>query len=166
MVQTETVTRQALQEFVKPVLFINKIDRLIRELRLGSEQIEKKLSQIINDFNTLIDVYADGEYRDAWKVSASKGSVAFGSALHRWGFTVPAISEQDLKFQNIVRFYEENGIDKLREILPVHKAIFDMIVYRLPNPIEAQKYRIEKIWGGDINSRLGQAMVNCDSHGP
>jgi len=166
MVQTETVTRQALQEFVKPVLFINKIDRLIRELRLGSEQIEKKLSQIINDFNTLIDMYADKEYRDAWKVSASKGSVAFGSALHRWGFTVPTISEQDLKFQNIVRFYEENEIDKLHEILPVHKAIFNMIVYNLPSPIEAQRYRIPKIWQGALESEIGSAMMECNEEGP
>jgi len=165
-VQTETVTRQALQEFVKPVLFINKIDRLIKELRLGSEQIEKKLSQIINDFNTLIDMYADREYRDAWKVSASKGSVAFGSALHRWGFTVPMISEQDLKFQNIVRFYEENRIDELREVLPVHKAIFNMIVSSLPNPIEAQRYRIPKIWQGALESEIGSAMMECDEKGP
>ncbi|MFX0068223.1 MAG: GTP-binding protein [Promethearchaeota archaeon] len=166
MVQTETVTRQALQEFVRPVLFINKIDRLIRELRLGSEQIEKKLSQIINDFNTLIDMYADRKYRDAWKVSASKGSVAFGSALHRWGFTVPTISEQDLRFRNIVRFYEEDEIDKLHEVLPVHKAIFNMIVYNLPSPIEAQRYRIPKIWRGTIESEIGSAMMECDEEGP
>lgn len=164
--QTETVTRQALQELVRPVLFINKIDRLIRELRLASEQIEKRLTQIISSFNTLIDMYADEEYRDAWKVSASGGSVAFGSALHRWGFTVPTISEQDLKFQDIIRFYEKNEVDKLSEILPVHRAIFSMIVYNLPNPIEAQRYRIPRIWQGALESEIGSAMMNCDEKGP
>lgn len=164
--QTETVTRQALQELVKPVLFINKIDRLIRELRLASEQIEKRLTRIINDFNTLIDMYADEEYRDSWKVSASEGSVAFGSALHRWGFTVPTISEQDLKFQDIVRFYEENEIDRLNEILPVHRAVFNMIVYNLPSPVEAQKYRIPRIWQGALESEIGSAMMDCDEKGP
>jgi elongation factor 2 len=57
--QSETVIKQALQEGVKPVLFINKVDRLIRELQLSDDQIRKKYTRIINDFNTLIERYAD-----------------------------------------------------------------------------------------------------------
>jgi elongation factor 2 len=41
-----------------------------------------------------------------------------------------------------------------------------MIVKNLPNPIEAQKYRIPKIWKGDLDSDVGQAMLNCDENGP
>jgi elongation factor 2 len=62
MAQTETVTRQALEERVKPVLFINKIDRLMEEMRLPPGEIQNKLSRIIADFNNLIENYAEPEF--------------------------------------------------------------------------------------------------------
>ena len=58
MAQTEIVTRQALEERVRPVLFINKVDRLVTELQLNEEQIQKKLNHIIDSFNDLIELYA------------------------------------------------------------------------------------------------------------
>src|SRR3989344_5199467 len=54
MPQTETVVRQALRERVKPVLFINKVDRLIKELKLTPEQMQERLIKIIKDVNRLI----------------------------------------------------------------------------------------------------------------
>src|SRR5207247_5737161 len=58
MTQTETVTRQALDERVRPVLYINKIDRLIKELKLNPDEMQKWLMNIIRHFNQLIDIYA------------------------------------------------------------------------------------------------------------
>src|SRR3990172_4712934 len=58
MAQTEVVTRQALEERVKPVIFINKVDRLITELQLNAAQIETKLQHIIDSFNDLVELYA------------------------------------------------------------------------------------------------------------
>ena len=169
--QSETVIKQALQEGVKPVLFINKVDRLVRELKLSDEEIKKKYIRIIKSFNTLIERHADHPFNKRWKVSPLGGNVAFGSALHKWGFTLNILEQSDLKFKDIRKRYNKETYSKesysdLPNYLPIHKAILEMIIDHLPNPKEAQKYRIEKIWGGDIDSISGRAMINCDPNGP
>ena len=166
MVQTETVTRQALNERVKPVLFINKVDRLIRELKLSPEETEKKLLRVIRDFNNLIDIYGEPQFKEKWKVDASKGSVTFGSALHRWGFTIGIAQKKGIRFDDVVKAYHEESWEELQKIVPLHEAILDMVVKHLPNPIEAPKYRIPKVWKGETDTEIGQAMANCDRHGP
>jgi len=166
MVQTETVTRQALAERVRPVLFINKVDRLIKELRLTSDEVQKKLVRIIRDFNNLIDLYGEPEFKDTWRVDPSKGTVAFGSALHRWGFTVDIAQEKGIKFSDVVEAYQKDRWQELQQTIPLHNAILDMVVKNLPNPIEAQKYRIPKVWRGELDSEIGQAMLTCADNGP
>ncbi len=166
MVQTETVTRQALAERVKPVLFINKIDRLIRELKLSSDEVEKKLRRIIRDFNNLIELYGEPQFKDDWKVDATKETVAFGSALHKWGFTVNIAQAKGIKFSDIVEAYKQERWQELQKTLPLHTAILDMVVKNHPNPVEAQKYRVPKVWRGDIDSEIGQAMLHCRDNGP
>ena len=166
MVQTETVTRQALNERVKPVLFINKVDRLIKELKLNAEQMQTKLLRIIRDFNNLISIYGEKEHRNQWKVDPTKGTVAFGSALHKWGFTLEMAQQAGIKFSDVVDAYKNNTEEKLGEIVPLHNAILNMAVRNLPNPINAQKYRVPKVWKGEIDSEIGTAMINCDDNGP
>jgi len=166
MVQTETVTRQALQERVKPVLFINKVDRLIKEIKLSPDEIQRKLVRIINDFNNLIEIYGEPEFKKQWRVDPAKGTVAFGSALHRWGFTVELAKQKGIKFSDVIEAYHKGESAALQQFLPLHVAILDMVVKNLPNPIEAQRYRIPKIWKGDIDSEIGQAMMNCNDNGP
>jgi elongation factor 2 len=166
MVQTETVTRQALGERVKPVLFINKVDRLVKELKLGPAEIQMKLTRIIRDFNNLIDLYGEPEQKENWKVDPASGNVAFGSALHRWGFTIDIAQEKGMKFQEVVDAYKADNVDALAQQLPLHDAILTMIVKRLPDPVRAQKYRIPKIWKGDIDSEIGKAMLSANPRGP
>ncbi|MFW6025720.1 MAG: GTP-binding protein, partial [Candidatus Woesearchaeota archaeon] len=89
MPQTETVLRQALKERVKPILFINKADRLISELQLSPEEIQKRFLNIITEVNKLIKRYAPDEYKSEWLVDVSDGSVCFGSAFHNWALSVP-----------------------------------------------------------------------------
>ncbi len=166
MVQTETVTRQALLEGVRPILYINKVDRLIKELKLSDAEVQEKFLRIIRDFNKLIDLYGDPEIKDKWKVNPMNETVIFGSALHGWGFTLKDVQEKGIKFKEIADYYETNEWEQLKEFLPLHDAILRAVIKNLPNPIEAQRYRIRKIWRGDLDSEIGQAMLNCDENGP
>ncbi len=166
MTQTETVVRQALAERVRPLLFINKVDRLIKELRLSANEVQKRFIEIIRDFNGLIDLYAEPGFRDKWKVDPAKGQVAFGSALHKWGFTIPIAAQKGIKFSDVVDAYQNNTVEELAETTPLYVALLDMVVEHIPNPAEAQKYRIPKLWHGDLNSEIGKAMLNADPDGP
>lgn len=166
MVQTETVTRQALEERVRPVLYINKIDRLIKELRLTPEQIQERIGRIIAQFNNLIDLYAEPEYREKWKVSFTENTVAMGSAKDRWGFTADLAQTYGIKFSDVVDAYVKDDVAPLRDRSPLHEAILNMAVTAMPPPHVAQKYRIPRIWHGNLESEVGQAMLNCDDNGP
>src|SRR6056297_224477 len=94
MPQTETVLRQALREDVKPALFVNKVDRLINELREGPEEMQQRLQTVIREVNELIRGIAPERYEeDEWKVSVQDGTVAFGSALYNWAVSLPSMQE-------------------------------------------------------------------------
>ncbi len=166
MAQTEIVTRQALEERVCPVLFINKVDRLITELQLNEEQIQKKLDHIISGFNDLIQLYTQEPFRSRWKVDANLGNVAFGSALHGWGFTLNMAKQNGVKFSDIVKAYHLGASVKLQKSLPVYQAIFEMSIKKIPDPRQAQAYRIEEIWDGQVGSPIGKALVECSDDGP
>ncbi|CAL8131382.1 unnamed protein product [Orchesella dallaii] len=93
-VQTETVLRQAIAERIKPVLFMNKMDRALLELQLEQEDLFQTFQRIVENVNVIIATYNDdagpmGEIR----VDPSKGSVGFGSGLHGWAFTLKQFSE-------------------------------------------------------------------------
>jgi elongation factor 2 len=166
MTQTETVTRQALEERVRPVLYINKIDRLIKELRLTPEKMQQWLANIVNDFNQLIDIYAETQFKEEWKVGIPKNSVAFGSAKDRWGFNFDIAQQKGVKFSDIAKAYNEGSEAELTKKLPLHEAVLSMVIKHHPPPDIAQSYRIPRIWKGDINSDVGKALVSCDENGP
>jgi elongation factor 2 len=85
-VQTGTVLRQAMAERVKPVLMVNKVDRALLELQLTGEEIYQNMVRAIENVNIIIESYKFGDYD--WQVNPIKGTVAFGSGLHQWGFTL------------------------------------------------------------------------------
>ena len=166
MTQTETVTRQALEELVRPVLYINKIDRLVKELRLTPEKMQEHLMGVIREFNALIDLYAEPELKDKWKVSIQDNSIAFGSAKDKWAFSAATSKKSGVNFKTIFDAYNNDKVDELVENSPLHEAILGMVIQHHPPPHVAQKYRIPKIWKGDLDSEIGKALLNCDEKGP
>ena len=168
MPQTETVVKQALRERVKPVLFINKVDRLVKELKLPPEKIQERFVKLIAGFNRLVEQIAEPQYKQAWKVSIQDGSVAFGSARENWALSFAFMQKKNVGFKDILRIYEMGEEERkawVWENAPLHEVILDMVIRHHPNPIDAQKYRIPKIWHGDKESELGRNLVSCDPNG-
>ena len=165
MPQTETVLKQALKERVKPVLFINKVDRLIKELKLKPEQMQERLVGIINEVNTFIRSIAPEEFKDKWMVNVQEGSCAFGSAFHNWALSFSYMQKHNITFKEIIEAYEKEDVKALAKKAPLHKVVLNMVVNHHPSPVDAQKYRIPKIWHGDLDSELGKSLLNCDAKG-
>ena len=162
MPQTETVLRQAFKEKAKPVLFVNKVDRLLTELKLTPEQTYERFLNLINDVNKLMVKYGGEELAEKWKINVSAGNVAFGSAYERWAISSKIMEKYKVTFKDIFKLTAEGNMEKLREIAPIDEAILNMVVEHLPNPREAQSYRLPNIWHGDLNSEEGKAMLNAD----
>lgn len=166
MPQTETVIRQALRENVKPVLFINKVDRLINELRVTPEEMQQRFIKIINRFNELLSKLVPEEFKGKWNVKVEDGSVAFGSAYYNWAISAPYMEKTGLSFKDIYEYCKKEEQKTLAKKTPIHEVMLDMVIDHLPSPKEAQKYRIPIIWKGEHESNLGKSMINCNENGP
>ncbi|QID85497.1 Elongation factor 2 [Saccharomyces pastorianus] len=92
-VQTETVLRQALGERIKPVVVINKVDRALLELQVSKEDLYQTFARTVESVNVIVSTYAD----------EILGTVAFGSGLHGWAFTIR---------QFATRYAKKFGVDQ------------------------------------------------------
>ena len=168
MPQTETVVRQAVRERVKPVLFINKVDRLVKELKLNPDQIAQRILALVVQFNNLIENIAEQQYKESWKVDVQAGSVAFGSARENWALSFPYMQKKSIKFGDILKIYEMEGEERKSWVwanAPLNEVILDMVIKHLPDPLDAQKYRIPKMWHGDFESEMGKSLLSCNPDG-
>jgi elongation factor 2 len=166
MPQTETVIRQALKERVKPVLFINKVDRLVNELKITPEQMQQRFVKIITDVNARILKLLPDDLKDKWALNVESGNVAFGSAFHKWAISVPYMKKTGITFRDVYRHCQEGTMKELSKKAPLHEVVLEMVIQHLPNPLQAQPVRIPVIWKGDLESPVGKAMMKVDENGP
>ncbi|MDO8538748.1 MAG: elongation factor EF-2, partial [archaeon] len=166
MPQTETVIRQSLRENVKPSLFINKVDRLVNELQVTEQQMQEKFIKTIAFVNKLIKNNAPKGFEEKWQVKVEDGSVAFGSAYNNWAISADSIKETGIGFKQVYEYCKNEQQKDLAKKSPLHATVLAMVIKHLPNPKDAQVYRIPKIWTGEPESVEGKAMLACDPNGP
>ncbi|MFH1448655.1 MAG: elongation factor EF-2, partial [Candidatus Micrarchaeota archaeon] len=165
MPQTETVIRQSLKEKAQPCVFVNKVDRLINELKVTPEEMQKKFMKIIAGVNKLIQQYAPKEFKDKWLISPEKGNVAFGSAYNKWAINVPHMQKTGVTFKDLYEYCSKGEHTVLVGKAPIDEIILGMVVNHLPNPKVAQMYRVPVIWKGDVESPEGKTMLAADKNG-
>ncbi len=166
MPQTETVLRQALREGVKPALFVNKVDRLINELREGPQEMQERLGVVINSVNEIIRGIAPEKYaNEGWRVSVEDGTVAFGSALYNWAVSLPSMQETGIKFADIIEANKSGDLSILKDKSPLSDVVLNMVAQHFPSPLDAQPSRIPRIWRGEEDSTAAIQMRGVDREG-
>ncbi|KAJ2672518.1 translation elongation factor 2 [Coemansia spiralis] len=106
-VQTETMFHQALSELVKPVVMINRIDHAMLKAEFSQEKLYQSFARVVENVNFSISAYQGEEATGNPIVSPELGTVAFGSALHGWAFTLR---------QFAVRYSKQFGINRTKII--------------------------------------------------
>ena len=166
MPQTETVVRQALREGVKPALFINKVDRLISELQEGPQEMQQRLQSVIHDVNELIrGMTEEMDQIGDWTVGVQEGTVAFGSALYKWGVSAPSMTRTGVDFGKIIELERADNREGLHEQTPLSDVVLDLVCEHFPNPNNAQPRRIPMIWRGDDTLDISEQMRLVDDDG-
>lgn len=166
MPQTETVIRQALKERVKPMLFINKVDRMIVEQQVTKEMMIERFSKLIATFNEKIKANLPAPLNKEWQVSIQDGTVAFGSAYNNWAISAPFMKKSGISFSDIFDYCSrEGGQKELARKSPLHEVALEMAIKHVQPPTLAQKVRIPTIWKGDLESNIGKELTGCDASG-
>ena len=166
MPQTETVIRQALKERVKPMLFINKVDRMIVEQQVTKEMMIERFSKLIATFNEKIKANLPAPLNKEWQVSIQDGTVAFGSAYNNWAISAPFMKKFGISFSDIFDYCsKEGGQRELAHKSPLHEVALEMAIRHIQPPTLAQKVRIPIIWKGDLESKVGKELMDCDASG-
>jgi 116 kDa U5 small nuclear ribonucleoprotein component len=91
-INTEQIIKYAVLEDLPMTLVINKMDRLILELKLPPNDAYFKLKHVVEEVNTVIEntLPGQGEKR---RLSPEKGNVAFACSSMGWVFTLQSFAK-------------------------------------------------------------------------
>lgn len=238
MSNTVEIIKHAMQERLPIVLVLNKMDRLILELRLPPTEAFFKIKHSIEEVNSVIaSINPDENLR----LSPERGNVVFASTQMGWSFTLPSFAQLysdtygavdidafaarlwgNIYYNEETRKFSRNPSDaetkrsfvhfileplyklytqvlsedteslkvtlaKLRitlrpsayqmDVRPLLKVVLDaffgpnqglvdMIVDKIPSPIEASRQKVEFNYTGPQDGEVALAMKDCDPTGP
>ncbi|XP_072179851.1 116 kDa U5 small nuclear ribonucleoprotein component-like [Diadema setosum] len=91
MLNTERIIKHAVQEQLAVTICINKIDRLVLELKLPPTDAYYKLRHIVDEINGLLSVYTDEAEQKI--VSPLLGNVCFASSQYSVCFTLASFAK-------------------------------------------------------------------------
>lgn len=91
-INTEQIIKYAVLEDLPLTLVVNKMDRLILELKLPPSDAYFKLKHVIEEVNTVIENALPGQGEER-RLSPEKGNVAFASSSMGWCFTLPSFAK-------------------------------------------------------------------------
>src|SRR3989454_74411 len=128
--------------------------------------MQLRFTKIITEVNNRIRKWLPEDMGEKWMVHVEGGSVAFGSAYHKWALSVPFMKKSGITFKDVYKHCQEGTMKELAKKAPLHSVVLNMVIRHLPNPLEAQKIRIPIIWKGDMESPVGKAMLSVDENGP
>ncbi|MFW6385355.1 MAG: EF-Tu/IF-2/RF-3 family GTPase, partial [Halodesulfurarchaeum sp.] len=100
-----------------------------------------------------------------WTVSVEEGTVGFGSALYKWGVSMPSMQRTGMDFGDIMELEQNDERQELHERTPLSDVVLDMVCEHFPNPIDAQPRRIPRIWRGDDTLDVAEQMQLVDEDG-
>ena len=78
-----------------------------------------RFSETIKKVNRLIKQFAPDEFKKSWQVSVADGTVAFVSAYHNWGITVPDMAKSGITFTDIFAYCNDETKTKLATKSPI-----------------------------------------------
>lgn len=112
-VNTEQIIKHAVLEGLPLTLVINKMDRLILELKIPPSDAYFKLKHVVEEVNTVIEntLPGQGEKR---RLSPEKGNVLFACSNMGWSFTL----------QSFAQMYADNYPPKKRAQAPINVKEF------------------------------------------
>ncbi|SPO02282.1 probable ribosomal elongation factor EF-2 [Cephalotrichum gorgonifer] len=91
-VNTEQIIKHAVLEDIPMTLILNKMDRLILELRLPPKEAYFKIRQVVEEVNAFIEKTIPGKGASR-RLSPEKGNVLFACAELGWSFTLQSFAK-------------------------------------------------------------------------